>query len=189
MDAITSDSRVTAQLSRLIGRAALSLDDRLRETALQAAGALCNFDADCESRSKCLTAAATVAAGSSQVEEKVDLAHEYAVNRSRDGRDIFGCTLAMSLTLLEGASVQGGPPAEGQSEVIYVTGLHSWLHKDRWVLRTVHAAALCGAGGLVGSSSRSPGLLRQKILLATALGCAPSTLSSTQCYTAYKHAL
>ncbi len=178
MDSITSDSRVTGQLSRLIGLAALSFEDRLSEVALQAAGALCDFDADCELRSKCLTSAAIVAAGGSQVEEKVDLAHGYAIDRRAAGRGIFECTLAMSLTLLEGASVQGGPPAEGQSEVYYVTGQHSWLHKDRWVLRTVHIAALCGVGGFNGSSTGSPGLLRQKVVLATSTGCAPLTLPS-----------
>lgn len=45
MGAVDSDSRATAQLSRLIGLAASDLDQHLFEAALSAMGALCDFNA------------------------------------------------------------------------------------------------------------------------------------------------
>ncbi len=130
MDAIDSDSRVTAQLSRLIGLAEAQLHERLSESALRAASALCDFDAPCGMRTKCLKAAAAVAEGGNDVERKVIRANICAYHLRADGRDVSGCAVEVLLTLLEGASIRGGPPPEGQSGVVYVTGQRSWVLMD-----------------------------------------------------------
>ena len=134
MDAVDSDSRVTAQLSRLIGLASLQLDNNLSEAALRAAGALCDLKSGSVERARCLAAAAAVAAGGRQLAEAVHSANYSAYNLKTDGRDVFRCAVEVSLTLLEGAAVQASPPPEELSKVSYVTGQHSWVLDHHWVL-------------------------------------------------------
>ncbi len=173
MEAIDSDDRVTAQLSRLIGIAGAELNEDLSEAALRAAGALCDFEAGCDLRTKCLAAAAAVAAGSSRVAGQVTDAFRTARCAVDAGLDGFGCVVEVSLTLLEGASLQGGPPAEVQNCIIYVTGQHSWVHKDVWVLSSACVDAVLGAKRVMCFSTPSPGNLQRKVVLAANLGCAP----------------
>lgn len=89
MDAIESKTRPTAQLSRLIGLVVPQPDD-LSKTALQAAGALCDFDAGCVLRTKCLAAAAAVASGSRKVGDKVTSVLQCASCLHLKGHDSFG---------------------------------------------------------------------------------------------------
>ncbi len=89
------------------------------------------------------------------------------------GLDVVGCLLEVTLTLLEGASVQGRPPAEGQSCIIYVTGQHGWLHGEKWVLHVALIAAVLGTKGVT-HSAQSIGNLRRKVVLAAAITCAAS---------------
>lgn len=74
----------------------------------------------------------------------------------------------MALTLLEGASVQGGQPPEGQSDILFVTGQHNWIHQGRWVLNSARIAAVWGAKKSICSSAQSPGNLRRKVVLSAA---------------------
>ncbi len=173
MDAVDSDSRVTAQLSRLIGLAAAHIDQMfLFQTALQAVAVLCDFDADSDSRRECLRAAAAVAASSDDVASKI----KRAVTTSRiadDGRGVFACALEMTLTLLEGASIQGGPPPVGTCGIVYVTGQHSWLQGHRWVLHTACLGAALGGQMANPLIAQSPGTLQRAVVFSAAIACAP----------------
>ncbi len=86
------------------------MDEVISEQALRAAGVLCDFDADCKVRTACLSAAAAVAAGSDGVANMVYHVILCAGRLRASGRDVFGCVMAVCLTLLEGASVQGRLP-------------------------------------------------------------------------------
>ena len=173
MDAIDSDSRATAQLSRLISIARLMLDDDLSETALRAAGALCDFNACSDERTRCLAAAAVVAAGGSRVADTVHWAN-YCARRIRlDGRDVIHCAMEVSLTLLEGAAVQAGPPPEELSEVSYVTGQHCWVLDHHWVLAAARLAAVCDGQRVLRSTLQSPADLQRKVVMTAAVTCAP----------------
>ena len=136
---IDSGSIMTAQLSRLIGLAALQLDRSLSEAAVLAAGALCDFEAEDSWRTGCLEAAAAVAAGSNHVNTIVMAAGSCADSLRLGGRDVFGCMVEVALTLLEGAALQGGPPPGGYTGVVCITGRQSWVHLDSWVLRAAVA--------------------------------------------------
>lgn len=173
MDAVDSDNRVTAKLSRLIAGA--ELDMRLCEAALRGAGSLCNFEAGCDLRARCLAAAAAVAAGSCNVADKVSSAIDHARRADAAGLDVVGCAVEVTLMLLEGASTHCGPPAEGQCDVVYVTGQHGWVHREEWVLKTARIAAVLGAKGVIHSSAQSIGDLQRKVVLAAPLACAPIT--------------
>ena len=153
MGAVNSDNRETAQLSRLIGIVETQRNGALLVAALHAAGALCDFEAACDLRSKALAAAASVAAGRSTVETSLVNVIQIAECVDDVGFDIFGCAVEVSLTLLEAASLQDEPPAEGQSGIVYVSGQHGWVHKDRWVLKTAHMAAVLGAQGVIHSTA------------------------------------
>lgn len=172
---MNSDNRETAQLSRLIGIVGAQLNTLLLVAALRAAGALCDFEAGCDMREKCLAAAASVAAGSSNVEETLI----YAIHNARCVEDAgfkdFGRAVEVLLTLLEGASVQGGPPADGECGIVFVTGQHGWVREEGWVLKAARLAAVLGAKGVIHSTAQSPGNLRRKVVLAATLACAPST--------------
>ncbi len=160
MHAVDSDSPLTAQLSRLIGIAGTQLDERISEAALHAAAALCNFNAACGSRTRCLRAAAAVAAGGDTVANTVTNIVTCAMTCA-DGREAFSCAMEVVLTLLEGASVQGGPPPEGQHEVVYVTGQHGWLHRHRWVLTIACKVTFLGGQRSSRSILQSPGNLQR----------------------------
>ena len=168
MDAIDSDSHVTAQLSRLIGLAGSRLDDDLSEAALRAAGALCDFNAGCDARTRCLAAAAAVAAGGSRVAFTVHLAYNRAVSLRSDVRDVFPCAVEVLLTLLEGAAVQAGPPPEELSEVIYVTGQHCWVLDQHWVLAAARSVAIFDGQRVVNSTLQSPADLQRKVVMTAA---------------------
>lgn len=171
MDAIDSGSRVTAQLSRLLGLVAAQLDQHLSEAALRAVAALCDFNAGSVPRAECLRAAATVAAGSDQVANTVKTAATCAMMDFDEPAPV-NCALEMSLTLLEGASVQGRSPPEGQLGIIYVTGQHGWLHKDRWVLEVACIVGLRFGQSATYDLSQSPGNVRRMVAWAAATGCA-----------------
>ncbi len=172
MDAMDSDSRVTAQLSRLIGLAGAQLHEHLSEAALGAAGALCDFDLARGMRTKCLKAAAAVAAGGKVVADKV-MQIIFCANALRlEGRDVYGCAVEILLTLLEGASIRGGAPPEGQSGVVFVTGQRSWLLDHSWAIRSAHVAALLGGQRVMRSLVQSPGDLQRKVVMAAATKCA-----------------
>ncbi len=109
--------------------------------------------------------------------EEVSDAVRFAGSAVDAGLDIFGCVVEVSLTLLDGASVQGGPPVEVQNAILYVTGQHSWVHKDIWVLDLAHFIAVLGAKRVICCTAPSLGNLRRKVVLAAALGCAPFVLS------------
>ena len=173
MDAIDSDSRVTAQLSCLIGLAGAQLHERLSEAALRAVGALCDFDAARDARTKCLKAAAAVAAGGDDVAEKMMRANLCADGLRLVGRDGSGCAVEVSTTLLEGASVRGGPPPEEQRGVVYVTGQRGWVLSRSWVISSACVAALPGGQRVMRSTAQLPGDLRRKVVLAAAMTCAP----------------
>lgn len=113
MEAIDSDNRVTAQLLRLIGIAGVDLDDYLSEAALRAAGALCDFEAGCDLRTKSLEAAAAIAAGSSRVAEQVTNAFPTARCAVDAGLDVFGCVLEIvgSVTYTAGGGITPGRAA------------------------------------------------------------------------------
>lgn len=175
MGAVNSDNRETAQLSRLIGIMGAQLNKPLIVAVLHAAGALCNFEAGCDVRKKSLAAAASVAAGSSSVEETLVSAIHNASCLEDASFEDFGCAAEVLLTLLEGASIQGRPPADGQCDFVYVTGQHGWVHEERWVLKTARLAVVLGAEGVIRSTAQSPGNLQRKVVLAAALACAPST--------------
>ncbi len=177
-DAIDSDRRVTALLSRLIGLAGAQLHDDLSEAALRAAAALCDFDAGHALRTQCLTAAAAVAAGSGQVSVILINAIRCARRLDVAGRDMLGCMLDVALTLLEGASVQGGPPPEGEAGIVYVTGQHGWIHEDRWVFTLARTATVFGVKWVISPSSHSPGNLQRNIVVAAAIACEPQPPSA-----------
>ena len=171
MGPVDSDSRVTAQLSRLIGLAGSQLDDDLSEAALRAAGALCDFNSCSEERTRCLAAAAVVAAGGSRVADTVHQAYYCALRLI--GRDVTRCAVEVSLTLLEGAAVQAGPPPEELSEVSYVMGQHSWLLDHHWVLAAARLTAVLDGQRVLRSTLQSPADLQRKVVMTAAVMCAP----------------
>ncbi len=173
MHVVDSDSRVTAQLSRLIGIAEAQLDDRISEAALQAAAALSDFNAACEVRTRCLSAAAAIAAGGDTVASKVTKNINCAMTCAND-REAFSCAMEVVLILLEGASVQGSPPPDGQRDILYVTGQHGWLHKHRWVLATACKATVLGGRFTVYSAAQSPGSLQREVVSSAAIACVPT---------------
>ena len=122
---IDNDSSMTAQLSRLIGLVAAKLDIHLAVAAVRAVGTLCDFGAESGRRTRCLTAAAAVAAGSTSVKLKVFNALNYAEMLHIDGHDGFRCMMDVVFTLLEGAAVKVEPPPEGRNDVILISGQHS----------------------------------------------------------------
>ncbi len=173
MDAIDSDSRVSAQLSRLIGLAGAQLHAHLSEAALRAAGALCDFGVAHDMRARCLKAAAAVAAGGDGLTDKLSRPEICAYGLHCDGRDVLGCAVEVLLSLLEGASIRGGPPPEGQSGVVYVTGQRGWLPNYSLLIRSARIAVLFGGQRVMRSTIQSPGDLRRKVVMAAALACAP----------------
>ena len=173
MGEIDSDSHVTAQLSRLIGLASLKLDGDLSEAALRAAGALCDFNAGSDARTRCLAAASAVAAGGSRVAFTVHLANDCAHSLQLNGRDVFCCAVEVSLTLLEGAAVQAGPAPEELSEVSYVTGQHSWLLNHHWVHAVARFVAIFDDQRVMRSDRQSPADLQRKVVMTGAFPCAP----------------
>ena len=173
MDAVDSDSRVTAQLSRMIGLAGSQLDVDLSEAALRAAGALCDFNACSEERTRCLSAAAAVAAGGSRVADTVHQATCCAHSLGLDGRNVIRCAMEVSLTLLEGAAVHAGPPPKELSGVNYVTGQHCWVLDHQWVLPAARLAALYDGQRVLRSTLQSPADLRRKVVMTAAITCAP----------------
>ena len=183
MDAIDSDSRVTAQLSRLIGLAASQLYIDLCEAALRAAGALCNFNAGSDARTRCLSAAAAVAIGSSRVSDIVHQANRCACNLRADGRDVFRCAVEVSLTLLEGAAIQAGPPPEALSGDIYVTGQHRWVLSQHWVHAAACSVALFDGQRVMNSTLQSPADLQRKVVMTAALTCALFPTRFSEIYT------
>ena len=168
MDEIDSDSRATAQLSRLIGLAGLRLDYDLCEAALRAAGSLCDFNAGSDARTRCLAAAAAVAAGGSRVAATVYLGNHCAYTLHLDGRDVYRCAVEVSLTLLEGAAIQTAPP-EDLSEFMYVTGQHCWVLDHHWVHTAARSVALVDGQRVMRSILQSPADLQRKVVMTGAL--------------------
>lgn len=173
---IDKDSYMTAQLSRLIGLLAAKLDMRLAIAAMRAVGTLCNFGAESGWRTRCLTAAAAVAVGSTSVELKFFHAVTYVKLLHINGHDGFGCMIDVALTLLEGAAVKVGPPPVGRNDVIFITGQHSWVFNDSWPLTAAMAAmtAIADTSGdvMFRTSTQSSDTLRRKMVAAAVVQCA-----------------
>ena len=114
-----------------------------------------------------------MAAGCSRVAEAVHSGKYSAYNLKTDGRDVFRCAVEVSLTLLEGAAVQAGPPPEELSKVIYVTGQHSWVLDQHWVLAAARSVALLDGQRVMNSTLQSPADLQRKVVMTAAITCAP----------------
>ena len=158
----------------------ISADDSRHGThghgRLRAAGALCDFEAGCDLRTKCLAAATAVAAGSSKAAGQVSDAVCAARCALGAGLHVFGCVVELSLTLMEGASVQGGSPAEVQTGILCVSGQRRWVHEDVRVVTPARVVAVLGAKLVICYTAQSLGNLRRKVVWAAASGCAPFTL-------------
>ncbi len=98
-----------------------------------------------------------------------------------DCRDYLSCAMEVVLTLLEDASVQGGPPPEGQCEVVFVTGQHGWLHQHRWVLSIAYMVTVLISRRSTTSIAKSPGNLRREVVSLSAIACAPSRILLRKC--------
>lgn len=170
---IDSGSIMTAQLSRLIGLAALRLESSLSEAALRAAGALCDFGAEEGWRTGCLTAAAAVAAGSNRVNTMVLAARSCADLLRLGGRGVFGCMVEVTLTLLEGAAIHNRPPPEVSAGVACITGRQSWVSLDSWSLHAAMAAVSHTGGETVFQGPQLLANLHRSAVVAAVLWCAP----------------